>query len=95
MKHYDVKFILKTDDDAFVNIPPMLAELRVLCESTDCVNERLYMGRMARHSEVLLQQGHKWNNDAFYNHTGEWRTVAVCACLSVWCSPRGRLNFSA
>ena len=35
-------------------------------------SERLYMGKMARHSEVLLQPGHKWNNAAFYNHTGAW-----------------------
>lgn len=67
---YDVSFVLKTDDDAFVNIPALISQLKSLCETPDCGNERIYMGRMARHSEVLLQTGHKWNNDAFYQHTG-------------------------
>ncbi|KDD74010.1 hypothetical protein H632_c1655p0, partial [Helicosporidium sp. ATCC 50920] len=70
VRHYDVKFVLKTDDDAFVNVPPMVAQLRAMCESPDCEHERLYMGRMARHSEVLLAAGHKWNNAAFHDHTG-------------------------
>lgn len=75
MRHYDVKFVLKTDDDAFIYVAPLVAQLRALCEHPDCEGERIYMGRMAHHSEVLLQQGHKWNNDIFYNHTGGW-----------WCS---------
>lgn len=76
VKHYDVKFVLKTDDDAFVNIGVLIAELRSLCINPDCSNERLYVGRMARHSEVLLQHGHKWNNDAFYNHTGRVQCIS-------------------
>lgn len=68
--NYDAAFVLKTDDDAFINVPPMVAQLRALCENPGCVNERIYMGRMAKHSEVLLQPGHKWNNAAFHNHTG-------------------------
>lgn len=70
VKNYDVKFILKTDDDAFVNVPPLVAQLRRLCETPGCVNERLYMGRLVYHSEVLLSRGHKWNNAAFHHHTG-------------------------
>lgn len=41
-----------------------------LCESENCRHERLYIGRMAKSSEVLLQPGHKWNNIVFHNHTG-------------------------
>ncbi|GAB4819239.1 hypothetical protein N2152v2_006285 [Parachlorella kessleri] len=70
VKHYDVKFILKTDDDAFINVQPLISQLRLLCETPDCTRERLYMGKMAKHSEVLLQPGHKWNNAVFHNHTG-------------------------
>lgn len=70
VKNYDVKFILKTDDDAFINVQPIIQQLQTLCESKDCTKERLYMGKMAKHSEVLLQPGHKWNNAVFYNHTG-------------------------
>ena len=28
VKHYDVKFILKTDDDAFINVQPMIQQLQ-------------------------------------------------------------------
>lgn len=68
--NYDPAFVLKTDDDAFINVAPLMEELRAMCENPDCRRERLYMGKMAKHSEVLLQPGHKWNNAAFHNHTG-------------------------
>ncbi len=45
-------------------------------------SERLYMGTMARHSEVMLQPGHKWNNAVFYNHTGACCSPAAAA--RVW-----------
>lgn len=90
--HYDAAFVLKTDDDAFINVGPMMDQLRALCEYPGCVGERLYMGKMARHSEVLLQPGHKWNNAAFYNHTGGcWGCVAgshgTSAAALAWCCP--------
>ncbi len=53
--NYDVRFVLKTDDDAFINIRPLMWQLRQLCVSPDCRSERLYMGKMAKESEVLLQ----------------------------------------
>ncbi|KAI3437945.1 hypothetical protein D9Q98_000389 [Chlorella vulgaris] len=68
--NYDPAFVLKTDDDAFINVAPLMEQLRAMCENPDCRRERLYMGKMAKHSEVLLQPGHKWNNAAFHNHTG-------------------------
>lgn len=67
---YNVKFVLKTDDDAFINVEPLISQLHLLCMTEDCTNERIYMGRMAKESEVLLQPGHKWNNIVFHNHTG-------------------------
>jgi len=70
VEHFDVRFVLKTDDDAFVHVPPMLSLLRSLCETPGCAAERLYIGRMIQESEVLLQPGHKWNNYVFFNHTG-------------------------
>ncbi|DBA84062.1 hypothetical protein WJX77_012346 [Trebouxia sp. C0004] len=68
--NFDVKFVLKTDDDAFINIAPLMSQLHLLCITEECRNERIYMGRMAKESEVLLQPGHKWNNIIFHNHTG-------------------------
>ncbi|KAK9802990.1 hypothetical protein WJX73_005638 [Symbiochloris irregularis] len=70
VKMYDVKFILKTDDDAFVNVRALIQQLQMLCETPGCRTERVYMGKMAKESGVLLQPGHKWNNMVFYNHTG-------------------------
>ena len=34
--HYDVRYIMKTDDDAFVSVPALLRQLHQLCESPDC-----------------------------------------------------------
>ncbi|KAK9814433.1 hypothetical protein WJX72_005835 [[Myrmecia] bisecta] len=67
---HSARFVLKTDDDAFVNVRPLIRQLRLLCESADCRNERLYIGQMARDAPVQLDPKHKWNNVAFYNHTG-------------------------
>jgi hypothetical protein len=39
-----VAFVLKTDDDSFVSVPAMVADLRARCTSTDCAGEKLYMG---------------------------------------------------
>ena len=64
------RFILKTDDDAFVNVPVFVQQLRLLCESPDCRRERLYMGKQCRRGQVILSPGHKWNNGIYYNHTG-------------------------
>jgi len=68
--HYDVSFVLKTDDDAFINVPPLVQQLRALCETEHCRHERLYVGMMGQHHEVITEPGHRWNNEAFYNHTG-------------------------
>ena len=62
LRHYDVRFVLKTDDDAFVNVPYLTAQLRMLCGSPDCRQERLYMGNLCLDGEVFTQPGHKWNN---------------------------------
>ena len=84
---YDVKFILKTDDDAFINIKALIWQLRLLCETPGCRSERVYMGKMAKESEVLLQPGHKWNNMVFHNHTGDYQTVCTARCTDSLCTP--------
>lgn len=48
VRHYDARFILKTDDDAFVHTGAMVQQLRLLCESPDCRREHLYMGKQCR-----------------------------------------------
>ncbi len=80
--YFDVKFVLKTDDDAFINIAPLMSQLHLLCITEECRNERIYMGRMAKESEVLLQPGHKWNNIIFHNHTGTPLHIAKSVLLT-------------
>ena len=41
---HDIAFVLKTDDDSFVNVPAMVADLRARCTTTGCAAEKLYMG---------------------------------------------------
>lgn len=41
--NYDVQFVLKTDDDAFINIHPLIQQLKLLCQDEGCHNERIYM----------------------------------------------------
>ena len=36
IKHYDVRFILKTDDDAYVHVSALVHQLKLLCISPDC-----------------------------------------------------------
>lgn len=44
-------FVLKTDDDAFVNVPSLLPALRSLCVTPRCRGpERLYVGAEVRHA---------------------------------------------
>ena len=80
--NYNVKFVLKTDDDAFINVAPLMHQLHMLCVTPDCQNERIYMGKMAKESEVLLQPGHKWNNIVFHNHTGTLTYTPLCMLSS-------------
>ncbi|KAL4430367.1 hypothetical protein ABPG77_002173 [Micractinium sp. CCAP 211/92] len=64
-------FVLKTDDDAYVNVPALLPALRALCVTPGCRGqERLYIGAELRNSSVVTEPGHRWNNEAFVNHTG-------------------------
>jgi len=48
---HDAAFVLKTDDDSFVNVPALAADLRRRCTSADCVAEKLYMGYQVLCSE--------------------------------------------
>lgn len=66
----DARFILKTDDDAYVDAARLVAELRVLCRSADCSDEKLYMGEEKRNGEVIVEDGHKWSNEEYFRLTG-------------------------
>ena len=40
MDNLDPRFVLKTDDDAYVDTGAMVSALRGLCINSDCRNER-------------------------------------------------------
>eukprot|EP01026_Neomeris_dumetosa_P059757 TRINITY_DN5591_c0_g1_i1.p1 TRINITY_DN5591_c0_g1~~TRINITY_DN5591_c0_g1_i1.p1 ORF type:complete len:418 (+),score=41.99 TRINITY_DN5591_c0_g1_i1:256-1509(+) len=73
-KYYNVSFLLKTDDDAFVFPDRLYNYLLKFCPSTVCPEERLFIGSERRGSEVVLKasdpHGDKWENYEFYKHTG-------------------------
>ena len=41
IKHYDVRYILKTDDDAYVHVEALVHQLKLLCISPDCRSAHL------------------------------------------------------
>lgn len=56
---HDVAFVLKTDDDSFVNVPALVADLRSRCTSADCAAEKLYMGyQVTESSRALTNTAH-------------------------------------
>lgn len=64
-----MRFIMKADDDAFVNVPALIAELKSNCITPGCRRERMYFGREIRNNVVrhlFLRFGHalggrSWN----------------------------------
>ena len=53
MAGYNFSFVLKTDDDSFVNVPALVADLRSRCTAPSCHNERLYMGYQVGRGDSL------------------------------------------
>ena len=60
MRRYDVRFVLKADDDAFINVPALVRELKAHCLSFGCRKERMYFGREIRNNLVRVAAGDKW-----------------------------------
>jgi len=60
MRRYDVRFVLKADDDAFINVPSLVRELKAQCLSFGCRKERMYFGREIRNNLVRVAAGDKW-----------------------------------
>ena len=36
------------------------------------------MGKQCRRGKVIMSPGHKWDNSAYYNHTGECHSATPC-----------------
>ena len=54
VRRFDVRFIMKADDDAFVNVPALIAELKANCVTPGCRRERMYFGREIRNNVVNI-----------------------------------------
>lgn len=48
---------MKADDDAFVNVPALTAELKANCVTPGCRRERMYFGREIRNNVVRQRVG--------------------------------------
>mmetsp|Transcript_1306 Transcript_1306/g.3905 ORF Transcript_1306/g.3905 Transcript_1306/m.3905 type:complete len:356 (+) Transcript_1306:621-1688(+) len=68
---YDFAFVLKTDDDSFVNVPALVVALQQTCRHQGCRKEGLYMGYQVEKIVVTHgQPDHPHNSDEFWEHTG-------------------------
>ena len=68
--HAEPKFVLKTDDDAYVSCTALVDVLRGLCHSADCKNERIYFGQEKRNGVVITEEDSKWSNLEYFQLTG-------------------------
>ncbi|KAL0018949.1 hypothetical protein WJX77_003320 [Trebouxia sp. C0004] len=64
------KFVLKTDDDAYVSCAALVEVLQGLCHHPNCLNERLYFGQEKRHGVVITEEDSKWSNLEYFQLTG-------------------------
>lgn len=68
---YDFSFVLKADDDSFVNVPALTAVLRQQCRHPGCQTEGVYLGSQVEGTVVTHgQKDHPHNSDEFWAHTG-------------------------
>lgn len=64
------KFVLKTDDDAYVSCAKLIAELKSLCKNPDCQNESMYFGQEKHNGVVITEDDSKWSNLEYFQLTG-------------------------
>ena len=68
--HAQPKFVLKTDDDAYVSCSALVNVLQGLCLNPDCTNERVYFGQEKRNGVVITEEDSKWSNLEYFQLTG-------------------------
>lgn len=68
---YDFSFVLKADDDSFVNVPALIQALMQQCRHPLCNNEGIYLGQQVEGIVVTHHQPkHPHNSDDFWRHSG-------------------------
>lgn len=68
--HAEPKYVLKTDDDAYVSCAVLVDVLRGLCLNPDCQNEGVYFGQEKRNGVVITEEDSKWSNLEYFQLTG-------------------------
>ncbi len=73
--HLDCRFILKADDDTFVNVKPLIQELQNMCHHEDCRHAKLYIGQMNKAGVIKALhtpngQPSQYYNEPYFNRTG-------------------------
>lgn len=69
--HYNVRFIMKTEDTSYVHVGNLLQVLQASCTDAACQNESLYLGHDIRNSTLLTSPGEKMSraSQEYWQHT--------------------------
>lgn len=72
--HLDCRFILKADDDTFVNVMPLVQELQQMCRHHDCRRAKLYIGQMNQSGAIKALHMPDGQPSQYYNAPYHTRT---------------------
>ncbi|KAL3145810.1 hypothetical protein ABBQ38_015186 [Trebouxia sp. C0009 RCD-2024] len=69
--HYNVHFIMKTEDTSYVHVGNLLQVLQASCTDATCQNESLYLGHDIRNSTLLASPGEQMSraSQEYWKHT--------------------------
>ena len=69
--HYDVRFIMKTEETSYVHVGNLLQLLQASCTDATCQNESLYVGREIRNKTLFDRPGGQMSqaNQEYWRHT--------------------------
>lgn len=69
--HFNVRFILKTEETSYVHIGNLLAVLHASCSDAECHHQGLYLGHEVRNSSLLASQHEQMLqvNQEYWKHT--------------------------
>lgn len=69
--HFDVRFIMKTEDTSYIHVGHLLQLLQASCTDAACQNESLYVGHEIRNSTLLDSPGGYMSqaSQAYWQHT--------------------------
>ncbi|KAK9839945.1 hypothetical protein WJX74_000916 [Apatococcus lobatus] len=72
--HLDCRFILKADDDTYINVIPLVQELQQMCRHQDCRHAKLYIGQMNQAGAIRALHMPDGQPSQYYNAPYHART---------------------